>query len=113
MRLLILETPIYNGESRFEMWAVAYVLPFAAVGAARYGPGDMVTLRLVDEKECSPREMAGRLILQKHTETVAQEMGRPLIVEEWCRRADIEAYCARGVTLKWLTDHKRREDANT
>jgi hypothetical protein len=107
MRLLILETPIYNAESRFEMWAVAYVLPFAAVGAARYGPGDMVTLRLVDEKECTPREMAGRSILQKHTETIAQEMSKPVILEEHCRRIEIDTYCARGVTLKWLTDHTK------
>lgn len=108
MRLLVLETPIYNAESQFEMWMVAYVLPFAAVGAARYGPGDMVTLKLVDEKECTPREMAGRLILQKHTETIAQEMSKPVILEEHCRRIEIDAYCARGVTLKWLTDHKKR-----
>lgn len=108
MRLLILETPIYNAESHFEMWAVGYVLPFAAVGAARYGPGDMVTLKLVDEKECTPREMAGRLILQKHTEEIAQDMSKPVILEEHCRRIEIDAYCGRGVRLKWLTDHKQK-----
>jgi hypothetical protein len=69
----------------------------------------MVTLKLVDEKECTPREMAGRLILQKHTETIAQDMSKPVILEEHCRRIEIDAYCARGVTLKWLTDHKKRD----
>jgi hypothetical protein len=107
MRLLILETPIYNLESRFELWATAYVLPFHAVGAARYGPGDLVTLRLVDANECTPRELAGRLILETHTETIAQEMAKPLILEDHCRRVDIEQNCARGIKLKWLTDHKK------
>jgi hypothetical protein len=103
MRILIVSVPHKEGD-RY-LWKVAYVLPFAPVGACNYGSnGDVVTLQLVVAK--NPREAQAQEIFVNHVHKVAEGMHKN-VQQVYVSQEQVVACGTPGLSLSWLTDHTK------
>lgn len=105
MRVLVIKVP-HNNSDRFT-WMIGYSLPFTPVGACNYGSeGDVVYLHLTYPK--THREAQAQGIFANHVRKVADGMHKN-VQETYHSPEDIVAAGHRGMELKWLTDHVRKE----